>query len=207
MMRKYLIITLLFIGFNYSNVKAQVRSDKLYTISGVGTSVPMGETADYLGPKISTTLGVNYGIGNSGLFIYPKISLHAFSYNGVQPGAGFQYTAQKARASSYLLNLALGYRKMVDKFAIYGFAGAGGGFILTPLVKVNTLAQQVEFSNQTNGMMMLEGGAGVEYNLGGLSLFTELSYMNGFNKINGKSFKTLPLTIGIKPNLSRLFNK
>ena len=206
-MRKYLIITLLFIGFNYSNVKAQIRTDKLYTISGVGTSVPMGETADYLSPKISTTLGINYGIGNSGLFIYPKISLHAFRYNGVQPGAGFQYTAQKARASSYLLNLALGYRKMVDKFAFYGFAGAGGGFILTPLVKVNTLAQQVDFSNQTNGMMMLEGGAGVEYNLGGLSLFTEVSFMNGFNKINDKSFKTLPLTIGIKPNLSRLFNK
>ncbi len=206
-MRKYLIITLIFIDFSYSNVMAQVRADKLYTISGVGTSVPMGETADYLSPKISTTLGVNYGIGNSGFFIYPKFSLHAFSYNGVKQSNGFQYTSQNARASTYLLNVALGYRKTINKYAFYGFVGAGGGFILTPLVKVNTLAQQVNFSNQTNRMTMIEGGTGIEYNLGGLSLYSELSYMIGFNKINDKGFKTLPVTIGLKPNLSRLFNK
>lgn len=201
-MRNFLLSVLVIIQ---TTVCAQMRSDKLYTISGVGTSVPIGVTADYFGSKISTTLGLNYGIGEGGLFIYPKVSLHAFSYNGIQPNNGFTYTAQNARASTYLLNVALGYRKIVGNFGFYGFAGGGGGFILTPNVKVNPSGATVDFSNETNNMLMLEGGAGIEYSLGGLALFTEVSLMNGFNKIQGSAFRTLPVTIGLKPNLSKLF--
>lgn len=197
-----LLLTVVFLQLN---LNAQTRSDKLYTVSGVGTSIPMGATADYFGPKISTTLGLNYGIGEGGLFIYPKVSLHAFSYNGIQPNSGFTYTAQNARASTYLLNVALGYRKILGNFGFYGFAGGGGGFILTPNLKVNPSSATVDFSNETNKMLMLEGGAGVEYSLGGLSLFTEVSFMNGFNKIQGRDFRTLPVAIGLKPNLSKLF--
>ena len=206
-MKKYFLITLLYVGFSQISANAQTRSDKLYTISGIGTSLPMGETQDYFGPKISTTLGLNYGVGNGGLFVYPKVSLHAFTYNGLQPGDGLQYTAQKARASTYLLNVALGYRKIVNKLAFYAFAGGGGGFILTPNLKVNPSSSTVDFSNETNKMLMLEGGAGVEYSLGGLSLFTEVSFMNGFNKIQNRNFTTLPVTIGLKPNLSKLFKQ
>lgn len=188
-------------------LKAQARADKLYTVSGIGTSVPVGKAADVFGRKISTTLGLNYGLGQGGLFFYPKVSLHAFSYRAKMPDAGFTYTAQVGRATTYLLNLGLGYRKMVGKFAFYGFAGAGGGYILTPRVNVNDAALQVKLSNQSHFMPIAEGGAGIEYSLGGLAIFTEASYMNGFEKIQARNFTTVPLTIGIKPNLSKLFNK
>lgn len=188
-------------------LKAQARADKLYTVSGIGTSVPVGKAADVFGRKISTTLGLNYGLGQGGLFFYPKVSLHAFSYRAKMPDAGFTYTAQVGRATTYLLNLGLGYRKMVGKFAFYGFAGAGGGYILTPRVNVNDAALQVKLSNQSHFMPIAEGGAGIEYSLGGLTIFTEASYMNGFEKIQARNFTTVPLTIGIKPNLSKLFNR
>ncbi len=187
--------------------KAQTRTDKLYTVSGIGTSMPIGDAADVFGPKISTTLGLNLGLGNGGLFLYPKLSLHALSYRGKQPDEGFSYTAQTGRATTYLLNVGLGYRKMIGKFAFYGFAGAGGGYILTPRVDVNNTALQVKLSNQTHFVPIAEGGAGVEFSLGGLSLFTEAGYMNGFKKIQNRNFTTVPLTFGIKPNLSKLFNK
>jgi hypothetical protein len=91
-------------------VKAQTRVDKLYSMSGIGFSFPVGETADYLKPKFSTSLGINLGLGNKGLFLYPKVSLHAFEFNQITPDAGFTYTLEKARATTYLLNVALGYR-------------------------------------------------------------------------------------------------
>jgi len=185
--------------------QAQERTDKLFTVSGIGTSMPVGPASDVFGPKISTTLGLNIGIGKGGLFLYPKLSLHALSYRGKIAELGFSYTAQTGRATTYLLNLGLGYRKMVGKFAFYGFAGGGGGYILTPMVRVNDAAQQVKISNKSDFMPILEGGVGSEFNLGGLSIFAEVGFMNGFKRIQDRNFTTMPLTFGIKPNLSRLF--
>ncbi|GAA3949476.1 hypothetical protein GCM10022246_00100 [Pedobacter ginsengiterrae] len=190
------------------NVKAQTgRPDKLYSLSGIGFAFPMGETADYLKPKFSTSLGLNLGLGDGGLFLYPKVSLHAFEFNQITPDAGYTYNIEKGRATTYLLNVALGYRKIVDKWAFYGFAGGGGGFILTPQAAVNAQSLQVTMDNKTNGMGMIEAGGGIEYNLGGANLFAEVSYMYGFTKIQNRTFNTLPISIGIKPNLSKLLSK
>lgn len=183
------------------------RPDKLYSLSGIGFAFPIGETSDYLTPKFSTSLGLNLGLGDGGLFLYPKVSLHAFAFNQITPDAGFNYTIQKGRATTYLLNVALGYRKIVDKWAFYGFAGAGGGFILTPQAGVNSSTLQVTMDNKSNGMGIAEAGAGIEYNIGGANLFVETSYMYGFSKIQNRVFNTVPVTIGIKPNLSKLLSK
>ena len=190
------------------NARAQTtRPDKLYSMSGIGFSFPMGETSDYFKPKFSTSLGVNLGLGDGGLFLYPKVSLHAFTFNQITPDPGFAYTIQQGRATTYLLNGALGYRKIVNKWAFYGFAGAGGGFILTPQAAVDATNLQVTMDNKSNGLGIAEGGAGMEYNLGGANLFVEASYMYGFKKIQDRAFNTVPITIGIKPNLSKLLRK
>jgi hypothetical protein len=190
------------------NARAQTsRPDKLYSMSGIGFSFPMGETSDYFKPKFSTTLGVNLGLGDGGLFLYPKVSLHAFTFNQITPDRGFAYTIQKGRSTTYLLNVALGYRKIVNKWAFYGFAGAGGGFILTPQAGVNAAAMQVNMDNKSNALGIAEGGGGIEYNLGGANLFIEASYMYGFKKIQDRTFNTVPISIGIKPNLSKLLRK
>ena len=199
-----------FLGlFGMASIKAQAqtRPDKLYSMSGIGFAFPVGETSDYFKPKFSTSIGINLGLGNGGLFLYPKASLHAYSFNEITPDAGYNYALQKGRSTTYLLNLALGYRKMSGKFAFYGFAGGGGGIILTPRVTVNQATLQAELDNKSNSMGMIEAGAGTEYNLGGAVLFIEASYMNGFSKIQNRNFNAVPLSVGIKPNLSKLFNK
>lgn len=189
------------------NAKAQGRPDKLYSMSGIGFAFPMGETSDYFKPKFSTSLGLNLALGEGGLFLYPKVSLHAFTFNQITPDAGYTYTLQKGRATTYLLNVALGYRKIVNKWAFYGFAGAGGGIILTPQAGVNAATLQVTQDNKSNGLGIAEGGAGIEYNIGGANLFVEASYMYGFSKIQNRAFNTVPISVGIKPNLSKLLSK
>ena len=74
----------LFLTIITSNIKAQdTRPDKLYSSSGFGLSIPVGKTSDYFAPKFSTTLGLNIGLGNGGLFLYPKLSLHAYQFNQI----------------------------------------------------------------------------------------------------------------------------
>lgn len=210
-MKKYLAplfvaaITIISTQKNYA--QETQRPDKLYTMSGIGFAFPVGETADYLKPKFSTSLGLNLGLGNGGLFLYPKVSLHAFSMNELAPDNGYNYALQKSRATTYLLNVALGYRKISGKFAFYGFAGGGGGMVLTPRITVNNGNQIAELDNKSIGMGIIEAGLGTEYNIGGANLFVEAGYMHGFTKIQNRTFATAPISVGIKPNLSKLFYK
>lgn len=182
------------------------RQDKFYTMSGAGFSIPVGESSSFMRPKFSTTLGANLGLGEKGLFLYPKISLHVFGYDELSPENGYNNSLQRGRSTTYLLNVALGYRKIIDKFAFYGFVGAGGGFILTPRIQIDPANNFATLNNRTNHIGIIEPGAGMEYNIGGANLFIESSYMHGFGKIQNRPFNAVPITIGIKPNLSKLFN-
>lgn len=201
------VIILMLLSINASSQdKSEGRIDKLYSSSGIGFSIPVGEAATYLAPKFSTTLGLNLGLGNKGLFFYPKISLHAYKFDQQITDQGFTTTINNSRATTYLLNLALGYRHISGKFAYYGFLGGGGGFILTPQVELNGTATEATMSNKANGMAMIETGLGMEYRLGKVSVFLESSFMNGFSKIQERNFKSVPISIGIKPNLSSIIN-
>jgi hypothetical protein len=174
-------------------------------MSGFGFSFPFCESNEFMRPKFSTTIGVNLGLGDGGLFLYPKVSLHVFGYDNYITDPDFNYELTQGRATTYLLNVALGYRKIVNKFSFYGFVGAGGGFILTPRVAVDPATNRVVLNNKTNHMGIIEPGAGIEYNIGGANIFVESSFMHGLGDIGGQPFNAVPLTIGIKPNLSKLF--
>jgi len=176
-------------------------------MSGFGLSFPVGGSSSFMTPKFSTTLGVNLGIGNSGLFIYPKLSLHVFGYDNRTPDLKYSYELQKGRSTTYLLSAALGYRKIINRFSFYGFIGGGGGFILTPRIMIDPASQVATLNNRTNHMAIIEPGAGIEYNIGGANLFAESSFMHGLSDVGGKPFNAVPLTVGIKPNLSHLFGK
>lgn len=208
---KNLSLSLLFLLFLLNSSKpciAQQRSgraDKFYTMSGAGFSFPVGESSDFMRPKFSTTLGANLGLGKGGLFLYPKVSLHVFGYDKIDAEPGYPSALKTGRSTTYLLNIALGYRKIVNKFAFYGFLGGGGGFILTPRVTIDPVNNMATLSNKTNYLDMIEPGLGIEYNIGGANLFLESSYMNGLGKIQNRHFAAVPLSIGIKPNLSKLF--
>lgn len=204
-LRTLLFCCSLFVATSLDAQDITPRVDKFYSMSGFGFSIPVGESSDFMRPKFSTTIGANLGLGNGGLFLYPKISLHVFGYDNTILSEEYNYNISQARSTTYLLNVAIGYRKIVDKFAFYGFVGGGGGFILTPRLAVNTDTKYATLNNRTNHMGIIEPGAGIEYNIGGANLFVESSYMYGLGDVGGKPFNAVPITIGIKPNLSKLF--
>lgn len=185
--------------------ESPARPDKFYSMSGFGFSFPVGENASFMRPKFSTTIGVNLGLGNQGLFLYPKLSLHVYGYDNYPVHPNLYYNFKQGRATTYLLNVALGYRKIVSRFAFYGFAGMGAGFVLTPRVSLDEASRTVTLNNRTNHMVTIEPGAGMEYNIGGANVFIESSFMHGLDDIGGHPFNAAPFTIGIKPNLSKLF--
>jgi outer membrane autotransporter protein len=205
-LRATLILVLFFIIESSSHAQEKsLRSDKLYTMSGFGFSFPVGGSSDFMRSKFSTTIGANLGLGNGGLFLYPKVNLHVFGYDNYITDPTYNYNLEQGRATTYLLNVALGYRKMLGKFAYYGYLGVGAGFILTPRVAVSTANNTVLLNNKTNHMGTIEPGAGIEYNIGGANLFIETSFMHGLGDIGGQPFNAVPITIGIKPNLSKIF--
>jgi hypothetical protein len=189
------MILLSFSGRSFSQ-DPPLRIDKFYTMSGFGFSFPVGGSANFMRPKFSTTIGANIGLGNGRLFLYPKISLHVFGYDNALTEQDFSYELEKGRSTTYIRN-----------FAFYGFLGGGAGFILTPRIAVNQATNIALLNNKTNHMGIIEPGAGIEYNIGGANLFIESSYMHGLGDIGGRPFNAMPVTIGIKPNLSRLFSK
>lgn len=188
-----------------------LRSDRFYSMSGFGFSFPIGGSSDFMRPKFSTTIGANIGLGqgngNGGLFLYPKFSLHVFGFDDLDTDPEFNYKLDKGRSTTYLLSLGLGYRKIIGKVAFYGFLNAGGGFILSPRVAVDQSTNTALMNNKTNHMGIIEPGAGIEYNIGGANLFIESTFMHGLGDVGGRPFNAIPLTIGIKPNLSRAFRK
>lgn len=203
------VLAALLFSFSKSSYaqESTVRPDKLYTMSGFGFSYPVGESGSFMKPKFSTNIGLNLGLGNKGLFFYPKLSLHAFGYDNNILDNKNNYFFQQGRATTYLLNVAIGYRKIVNRFGFYAFAGGGGGFVLTPRIDVNTVTNTAELNEKTNRIGIIEPGAGIEYNLGGISIFAEGSYMHGLGDVGNRPFNAIPFSFGIKPNLSKLFNK
>jgi hypothetical protein len=182
-----------------------IRADKMYFRSGFGFSFPVGSSNDYLSTKFSTSLGLVIALGKGPLFLYPKLDLHAYGFDQLVPETENQTLGKNGRATTYLLNMALGYRAVADKFGFYGFLGGGGGMILTPRVRVTEGLGVATLTNKATGMPIIETGAGIDYSLGAALLFFEAGYLRGFTKVQNKSFQSVPLNLGVKTNISRLF--
>lgn len=205
-MKKLIALLLFTLSFHLARAQERSRPDIIYTMSGFGFSFPVGETADYLTAKFSNTLGANIALGNiGGLFIYPKVNLHSYRFDQQIPEPGSNYLVKGGRATSYILNVNLGHRFWNGNFSYYGYVGAGGGFVLTHKGLLNN--NNIELTNKTNSLATMELGAGMEYKLGSFLLFSEASYLRGFSKLEDRTFAVIPLTVGFKTDLSKLFVK
>lgn len=201
-------ILLLFIMASFRTAFAQqdsTREDKMYFRSGFGFSFPVGSSNDYLSTKFSTSLGLIISLGKGPLFLYPKLDLHAYGFDQMVPETDNQTLGKNGRATTYLLNMALGYRKVTGKYGFYSFLGTGGGMILTPRVKLTEDASIATLTNKATGMPIIETGVGVDYSLGSTLLFFEGGYLRGLTKVQNKSFQSVPINLGVKTNISKLF--
>ncbi|RZL17341.1 MAG: hypothetical protein EOO89_08380 [Pedobacter sp.] len=206
-MKKYLLLLIAFTTYFTANAQTEPRRDGFYTMSGIGFVFPVGETSDYLKPKFSSTLGANIAVGNGGLFIYPKVNLFSYAFDQLVLEPGNNFLVKDGRATTYILNLNIGYRGNSGDMSYYGFVGGGGGIVLTQLGEVDPVTSQVTLSNKTNGTATMEVGGGLEYRLGTFILFTEVSYLHGFKEIQNRSFSSIPVSVGFKTDLSKLFRK
>jgi len=184
------------------------RADKMFFRSGFGFSFPVGDSNDYLSTKFSTSLGLTLALGKGPLFLYPKLNLHAFGFDQLVSEPEYRDLGRNGRATTYLLNIALEDPTTTEKFGFYGYLGAGGGMILTPRVKLSPDAGIATLTNKATGMPIAEAGGGIDYSLGPAALiFFEASYLRGFTKVQSRNFQSVPLNLGVKTNISRLFFK
>jgi len=183
-----------------------VRKDKLYFRSGFGFSAPVAESGQFLDAKFSTSLGGLLFLGDQNFFFYPKIGLNAYGYDQLNLDAGSANRIIHSRSTTYLLSLDLGYRKAINQFGVYGFGGAGGGIILLP--KLRTPDEGViSMYNSSNFVSLLELGIGADYSFGNVLLFAEASYTQGLNKLEEQRYQAIPISIGVRTNITRIFFK
>jgi hypothetical protein len=182
------------------------RADKIYFRSGYGFSVPVAESSDYLKPKFSTSVGGMLFLGKGGLFLYPQLGLNAYTYDETELDPGSVNKIANGRATTYLLGINLGYRTAVNRIGFYGFGGGGPGIILVPKVS-NPDMGVITMKNISNTMMVMEAGIGGDYSFGNVLIFFEGAYTRALNKLEGQSYQAIPLNIGIRTNLTKVFFK
>jgi hypothetical protein len=181
------------------------RYNKVFFRSGFGFSLPVAESRTYFKPKFSTSLGGMIFLGKDQLFLYPRLGLNAYSYNQ-QTGEGLESRILNGRSTTYLLSVDLGYRKTFNRIALYGFAGTGGGIILLPRISEPS-GSAITMRNERNNIFLLEGGMGGDYSLGNVLVFIEGTYTQALNKLAGQTYQAIPLNIGFRTNVSKVFYK
>jgi hypothetical protein len=148
-----------------------------------------------------------YALGKGKFFLYPKLNLHAFGFSQLVGDPGNEPLMKVGRATTYLLNVALGYRTTIDRIGFYGFSGGGGGLILTPRITWNPVANTATQHNQAIGMPIVETGVGADYSLGNTQLFIEASYLRGLRRVENRTFHSVPVNLGVKTNITGIFFK
>ena len=180
------------------------RSDKIFFRSGFGFAFPVAESRDYLNPKFSTSLGGLVFLGKNNFFFYPKIGLNAYGYDQLYRDLGANSRVMHGRSTTYLLSADFGYRKSLKNFGVFGFTGTGGGVVLVPKLS-EPEADVIRMYNTTNFIALLEAGLGVDYSFGNVLLFAEGSYTHGLNKLDQQHYKAVPVSIGVRTNITRVF--
>lgn len=183
-----------------------IRQDKVYFRSGFGFSAPVGDSRNFLDAKFSTSLGGLIFLGAKNFFFYPKVGLNAYGYDQLKLDAGSTSRVIHSRSTTYLLSLDFGYRKAIKQFGVYGFGGAGGGFILVPKLRTPD-AEVISMYNSSNLVSLLEGGLGGDYSFGNVLLFAEASYTHGLNKLEEQRYRAIPLSVGVRTNITKIFYK
>jgi len=164
----------------------------------------MAGTKQFLNPKFSTSLGALVFLGEKNFFFYPKVGLNAYGYDQLDLDPGSVNRVVNSRSTTYLLSLDLGYRKAYNRFGFYGFGGAGGGIILLPKVtKPGT--EVISMYNSSNFITLVEAGLGTDYSFGNVLLFAEASYTHGLNKLEGQRYRAVPLSLGVRTNITKIF--
>lgn len=206
MRKRYFFFFFLFLA---GNAAAQSKTDslhyrKVYVTSGMGWGFALGETSDVLQAKFSNSLGLDISLANPHYFVYPSIDFLTFRYNQQVHDPGYPYDLDRGRSNFYILNLAGGIRKQVDKLNAYAFAGPGIGVVVEPRAAVSSDANKVTIENSAYLTPTLRGGVGADYQIGGFFLFVEMGWLHNFRQMQQRPVNVLSLYGGLKTDVTKL---
>lgn len=198
-----------FFLFSIGNGMAQSESDslhhrKVYVTSGMGWGFALGETNEVLQAKFSNSLGLDISLANRHYFIYPSVDFLTFRYNQQIHDPDYQYDLDRGRSNFYILNLAGGIRKQVDKLNVYAFAGPGVGVVVEPRAAVSSAANKVTIETSAYLTPTVRGGGGADYQIGGFFLFIEMGWLHNFRQMQQRPVNVLSLYGGLKTDVTKL---
>lgn len=175
-------------------------------VSGIGWGFPTGETKDVLGPKYSGSLGLSVIMQDKKWFLYPSMDFLSFDYDQQVADQRYRHLVKNGKSNFYILNIAAGVRTKFPKWNFYGFIGPGLGLISEQ--RAEALNEETVRLKET--LMLsptLKGGGGIEYNIGNVALFIEVSGLHNFRKIQERSVNNVILFGGLKTNVTKLADK
>jgi len=177
---------------------------KVFVTSGMGWGFALGETNDVLQAKFSNSLGLDISLANKHYFVYPSIDFLTFRYNQQVQDADYPYDLDRGRSNFYILNLAGGIRKQVDKLNAYAFAGPGIGVVVEPRAAVSPTGSKVTIETASHLTPTLRSGVGADYKIGGFFLFLEMGWLHNFRQIQQRPVNVLTLFGGLKTDVTKL---
>ena len=198
-------MALLFVG----RAMAQTQTDslhhrKVFVTSGMGWGFALGQTNDVLQAKFSNSLGLDISLANRHYFLYPSIDFLTFRYNQQVSDADYRYDLDRGRSNFYILNVAGGIRKQIERLNIYAFFGPGAGVVVEPRAAVSTETNKVTIETTPHVTPTLRGGVGADYKIGGFFLFIETGWLHNFRHIQQRQVNVLSLYGGLKTDVTKL---
>ncbi|MFC7523353.1 hypothetical protein ACFQRK_05330 [Parapedobacter sp. GCM10030251] len=210
MIKPFLRILYFFLLFA-GTVRAQSGADtihhrKVYVVSGLGWGFALGETSEVLQPKFSNSLGLDISLANRHYFVYPSVDFLSYRYNQQVHDPDYPHDLERGRSNFYILNLAGGIRKQIEKLNLYAYAGPGAGVVVEPRALVSEERQRVVIENTTHLTPTLRAGIGADYKIGGFFLLVEAGWLHNFRKIQDRQVNLLTVYGGLKTDVTTLKN-
>jgi len=170
----------------------------------MGWGFAVGKTNDVLQAKFSNSLGLDISLANRHYFVYPSIDFLTFRYNQQVQDPAYPYDLDRGRSNFYILNLAGGVRKQLDKLNTYAFVGPGIGIVVEPRAAVETTAARVTIETAGHLTPTLRSGVGADYKIGSFFLFVEMGWLHNFRNIQQRPVNVLSVYGGLKTDVTKL---
>ncbi|WP_156307707.1 hypothetical protein [Sphingobacterium endophyticum] len=181
---------------------------KVYYFGGTGLSFPLGKTKDALTTKPFTgSMGLDISLKNPKYYLQPTLYMMSFGYNQLEEDTEYNRILKNARSTMYILSLAGGIRKQLQRLNTYAYIGPAGALNVEPRAQDDAANSTVNLSYEYSISPAFKFGIGSDYKFKGFFLGMEAGYMHNFRKIQGNPVHVLSIMVGLKSDITKLSDK
>ncbi len=208
MKKGYIFFALLFLTIS---AKGQSDADtlhyrKIYYMAGTGLSFPIGKTKEALSPKLFVgSMGLDIALKNPNYFLLPTLYMLTFGYDQQLQDPDYNYMIENGTCSFYMLSLAAGKRKQMDRLNAFVYVGPAVGLVNEP--RGNLVGETIKMEDKKFITAAAKIGIGADYKFKGFFLGGEIGYMHNLKKIEGNRAQFLTIMVGLKSDITSLSQK